>query len=159
VNVSLYISFHYLLAHCFAYKTPRFQNITHYELCPKSQPFYQRYKSMLQTSLNHINLINQRLITLETWCGIGTVSAWIMVLSYRDKYHYLDFSMKATYSIMGPKSHPYGQDLTVSLIKSIQQINRTEVQMANRRRSYSPVPISQCHRVWIASQPYHFRGV
>lgn len=36
---------------------------------PKSQPFYQRYRSILPTSLTHIILINQRLITLETWCG------------------------------------------------------------------------------------------
>jgi hypothetical protein len=33
---------------------------------PKSQPFYQRYRSILPTSLTHIILINQRLITLET---------------------------------------------------------------------------------------------
>jgi len=37
---------------------------------PKSQPFYQRYKSILPTSLTYIILINQRLITLETCCGI-----------------------------------------------------------------------------------------
>jgi len=40
-------------------------------LCyPESQPFYQRYKSILPTSLTYIVLINQRLITLETCCGI-----------------------------------------------------------------------------------------
>ena len=37
---------------------------------PESQPFYQRYKSILPTSLTYIVLINQRLITLETCCGI-----------------------------------------------------------------------------------------
>jgi hypothetical protein len=37
----------------------------------KSQPFYQRYESNLPTSLTHINLIIQKLITLETCCGFG----------------------------------------------------------------------------------------
>jgi len=37
---------------------------------PKSQPFCQRYKSILPTSLTYIVLINQRLITSETCCGI-----------------------------------------------------------------------------------------
>jgi len=36
----------------------------------KSQPFYQRYKSILPTSLTHIVLIDQRLLTLETCCGL-----------------------------------------------------------------------------------------
>jgi len=38
----------------------------------KSKPFYQRYKSILPTSLTYILLIDQRLLTLNTRCGIGT---------------------------------------------------------------------------------------
>jgi hypothetical protein len=35
----------------------------------KSQPFFQKYESILPTSLTHIVLIDQRLLTLETCCG------------------------------------------------------------------------------------------
>jgi hypothetical protein len=35
----------------------------------KSQPLFQKYESILPTSLTHIVLIDQRLLTLETCCG------------------------------------------------------------------------------------------
>lgn len=35
----------------------------------KSQPLFQKYKSILPTSLTYIVLIGQRLLTLETCCG------------------------------------------------------------------------------------------
>lgn len=36
----------------------------------KSQPLFQKYESILPTSLTHIVLIGQRLLTLETCCGL-----------------------------------------------------------------------------------------
>ena len=36
----------------------------------KSQPFYQRYKSNLPTSLTHITLYNYKLLALGTCCGL-----------------------------------------------------------------------------------------
>lgn len=54
---------------------------------PKSQPFYQRYKSILPTSLTYIVLINQRLITLETCCGIWyglSFERWAIALYSRN---------------------------------------------------------------------------
>jgi hypothetical protein len=54
------------------------------KLYPESQPFYQRYKSILPTSLTYIILINQRLITLETCCGIwyGLISDRLTIVIY-----------------------------------------------------------------------------
>lgn len=61
---------------------PRFPHTTHRAetLCDillappetpyhKSQPLFQKYKSILPTSLTYIVLIGQRLLTLETCCG------------------------------------------------------------------------------------------
>lgn len=44
----------------------------------KSQPLFQKYKSILPTSLTYIVLIGQRLLTLETCCGYwyGRVYTW-----------------------------------------------------------------------------------
>ena len=38
-------------------------------LSPQSQSFFRRYGSILPNSLIYILLVDQRLLTLETWCG------------------------------------------------------------------------------------------
>lgn len=41
--------------------------------CPQSQSIFRRYESNLPISLIYILLVDQRLLTLETWCGYGTI--------------------------------------------------------------------------------------
>lgn len=41
-----------------------------------SQPFSLSYRSILPTSLTYVMLLNQRLLTLRTWCGYWYDMIW-----------------------------------------------------------------------------------